>query len=181
MTPDYKARKRGEPTMPIKERLLNGARLNEKTKCLEWQGTKRNGYGRIIIGSRKNGTRHTTSTHRLSYLLFNGPIPDGYEVCHVCDNPACINPDHLFVGTRQDNIDDRERKGRNIIKIGEEQPRAKLTKKAVKKCRDLHFKFGISFGNLARQYGVAKKTMMNAVNGITWKCVTYMPEPPKED
>lgn len=181
MTPDFKARKRGEPTMPIEERLMSRTKRNEKTGCIEWQGTKHNGYGRLIVGSRKDGTRHTTSAHRLSYLLFNGPIPDGYEVCHKCDNPACINPEHLFLGTRQDNVNDREIKGRNIVKIGEEQPRAKLTKKAVKQCRDLYFRGGISYEKLAKRFGVAKRTMMRAIKGITWKCVSYMPNAPKED
>ena len=75
----------------------------------------------------------------------------------------------------------REHKGRNIVKVGEEQPRAKLSKKSVKDARWEHAYHGTSFQKLADKYGVSKKTMMNAINGITWKCVTYMPELPKED
>lgn len=181
MTPDYRARKIGLPTMPTKDRLLDNVAVNNATGCWEWIGCKRGGYGRTIIGSRKDGTRKAITAHRLSYLIFHGEIPEGMEVCHRCDNPSCINPDHLFVGTRKDNIDDRERKSRNIVKVGEEQPCAKLSKKAVKDARWEHAYHGTSFQKLADRYGVSKKTMQNAINGVTWKCVPYMPEPPKED
>lgn len=181
MKPDYRARKNGLPTMPIKDRLLENVVINNATGCWEWIGCKRGGYGRTIIGSRRDGTRKTITTHRLSYLIFHGEIPYGMEVCHRCDNPACINPDHLFVGTRQDNIDDRERKGRNIVKTGEQHPRSKLSKKSVKNARWERAYHKTSFQKLADKYGVSKKTIQNAINGITWKCVQYMPEPPKEE
>jgi hypothetical protein len=116
----------------------------------------------------------------LAYITWKGEIPDGFEVCHKCDNPSCINPDHLFLGTRADNIADRERKGRNVVKIGEEQPKSKLTKKAVKDARWERAYKGTAFQKLANKYGVSKKTMQNAINGVTWKCVPYYPEPPKE-
>lgn len=179
MKPNYSARRLGFPTMPIKERLLSNISVNLISGCWEWKGSKYNGYGRTIIGSRKDGTRRTISAHRLSYLIWNGEIPDGYDVCHKCDNPCCINPNHLFVGTRQENVDDRERKGRNIIFVGEEQPMAKLTKKIVKDARWEHTYKGTSFQKLADRYGVSKKTMQSAIKGITWKCVKYFPEPPK--
>ena len=180
MKPDYSARKYGLPTMPIAERLYS--KINKtKSGCWEWQGATKNGYGHTIIGSRKDGSRRTISTHRLSYMISKGEIPEGYEVCHKCDNPKCINPEHLFVGTRQDNIDDRERKGRNVTFTGEEQQMSKLTKKAVKDARWERAYKGTSYQMLADRYGVSKKTMQNAINGITWKCVPYMPEPPEED
>ena len=103
----------------------------------------------------------------------------GTEVCHTCDNPCCVNPEHLFVGTRQDNVDDRERKGRNITFTGEEQPRAKLTKKAVKDARWERAYKGTSLQKLADKYGVSKHTIQNAINCKTWKCVSYFPQPPK--
>lgn len=178
--PDYKARKRAEPTMPIGERLYSRIKKNPHSECWEWQGSTRRGYGRLIVGSRKDGTRRNESAHRLSYLFSIGSIPDGMEVCHKCDNPLCINPAHLFVGTKKENAADRDRKGRNIVFTGEEQPRSKLTKKMVKDARWERVFQGTSFQKLADKYGVSKKTMQNAVKGITWKCVPYMPEPPKE-
>ena len=181
MEPDYSARKHGMPIMPIKDRLKAMTVENPVSGCWEWQGVKHNGYGRTITGSRKNGTRHTISAHRLAYVVWNGESPDGYEVCHKCDNPSCINPYHLFVGTRQDNVDDRERKGRNVVKVGEEQALSKLTKKIVKDARWERTYMGTSYQKLADKYGVSKRTMQNAVKGISWKCVQYMPEPPKED
>lgn len=163
----------------VRERLMRHTHYDATCGCWEWTGSKRNGYGRMIIGSRKDGTRKSMSAHRVSYELEYGEIHDGMEVCHKCDNPSCVNPKHLFLGTRQDNIDDRERKGRNITFIGEEQPRAKLTKKSVKDARWERAYKGTSFQALANRYGVSKKTMQNAINGVTWKCVPYMPEPPK--
>lgn len=167
--------------MPIEERLKKNMLVNPISGCWEWQGCKRSGYGHTTVGSRTDGTRHSERAHRLAYMVWNGEIPRGYDVCHKCDNPACINPNHLFVGTRQDNVDDRERKGRNVIKIGEEQLRSKLTKKTVKEARWERVYRGTSFQKLADKYGVSKKTMQNAIAGITWKCVTYFPEPPKEE
>lgn len=181
MKHDYKARRRGEPTMPLQERLYSKVKVNNKSGCWEWTGTKRSGYGRLTIGSRVDGTRRSESAHRLSFSLKYGRIPPEYEICHICDNPACINPKHLFLGKRQDNVNDRERKGRNIVKIGEEQPRAKLTKKDVKNARWERAYQGTTYQELAEKYGVNKRTMQDAIKGRTWKCVNYYPQPPKEE
>ena len=180
MEPDYNARKNGKPIMPTEDRLLSHVQKNSISGCWEWTGPKHHGYGKTSYGSRTDGTRRNVFAHRLAYQIWVGEIPEGYEVCHKCDNPCCINPNHLFTGTRQDNIADRERKGRNVIFVDEEQPRAKLTKKAVKDARWEHMYRGTSFQKLADKYGVTKKTIQNAINGVTWKCVTYFPEPPKE-
>ena len=78
MKPDYSARKFGFPIMPIKDRLKAMTVVNPVSGCWEWQGVKHNGYGRTIMGSRKDGTRRTISAHRLSYKIWNGEIPEGY-------------------------------------------------------------------------------------------------------
>ena len=180
MEPDYKARKRGEPTMSLSDRIYSRCTINEYSGCWEWHGTTRRGYGRLTIGSRVDGTRHSESAHRLSYELSYGKIPEGMEVCHKCDNPLCINPKHLFVGTKAANSADRDAKGRNVIHTGEERVGAKLTKKAVKDARWERTYHHTPFAQLARKYGVSKKTMQNAINGVTWKCVSYIPQPPQK-
>jgi hypothetical protein len=79
--------------------------------CVEWSGVKnRDGYG-ILSGKRFCSSR---LAHRNSFTLHVGPIPDGALVCHKCDNPSCINPDHLFLGTVRDNNVDRANKGRTV-------------------------------------------------------------------
>lgn len=165
--------------MPTEERLKSMIEVNPITGCWEWQGSKNLGYGHTIIGSRKDGTRKSIPAHRLAYMIWKGEIPKGYFICHKCDNPACINPNHLFAGTRQDNVDDRERKGRNVIKTGEEQPRAKLSKKKVKDARWEYAFTRVSCRAIARKYGVSSTAMRNAIIGKTWKCVAYYPELPK--
>ena len=79
----------------------------DENGCMNWAGAKNvDGYGRIF----KNPV--TYFAHRLSYLKAYGHIDDSHEVCHKCDNPSCVNPEHLFLGTTKDNAEDRERKGR---------------------------------------------------------------------
>lgn len=118
--------------------------------CWEWTGGfTRGGYGRFRMGSVADGTRGQRRAHRVSWELFHGPIPNGYDVCHACDNPPCVNPDHLFLGTRKDNMVDMRRKGRAAA--NERHPQAKLTDGQVAEIRALggtmpQHKIGSLFG-----------------------------------
>jgi len=95
--------------------------------CWMWMGGKdSSGYGTFYDGER------TIGAHRYSYELHIGPIPDGMLCCHHCDRPACCNPAHFFLGTKKDNADDRDKKGRNINLRGEKHGRAKLTEAKIK-------------------------------------------------
>lgn len=90
--------------------------------CWLWTGyCNKDGYGRITIDAT------TRYAHRVSWFLQNGEIPNGAFVCHRCDTPACVNPDHLFLGTHQDNMDDKVAKGRASGQFGECNPRARFT------------------------------------------------------
>jgi hypothetical protein len=90
---------------PITERFWS--RVAAMGDCWEWTaGTQSEGYGRFY-----NGTT-TVPAHRYSHELVHGPIAEGLEVCHRCDNPHCVRPDHLFVGTHLENMQDRHQKGR---------------------------------------------------------------------
>lgn len=100
----------------------------EESGCIRFTGhLDGEGYGRIMVARVKY------MAHRLSYYLNNGPIPDGYVVRHKCDNPSCINPEHLEVGTQADNIADKVSRGRQARGSG--VGRAILTEESVREIR----------------------------------------------
>jgi hypothetical protein len=127
-------------------------RFWEKVKksdgCWLWTaGTNGKGYGKIRIN------RKDVTTHRVSWEMRNGPIPDGMCVCHKCDNPLCVNPDHLFLGTHAENMRDRDLKGRNAAtKLSAEAVREILTRKE-------------SQSAYAKKFGVAQPTISMVQSG----------------
>ncbi len=166
---------RGQTVYAPHERLARLSESDPTTGCRNWTGSLRNGYGRLIVGSRTDGTRHSTTAHRYSYEVHRGPIADGLEVCHRCDNPRCINPEHLFLGTRQDNIDDREAKGRNVVARGEANGASKLTEADVAEARRLRG-LGHTYQSIATRFGVHKRTAMRVVKSEHWNHVPAAPQ-----
>lgn len=104
-------------------------------------------------------------THRISWVLAFGPIPDGLNVLHHCDNPPCVRPDHLFLGTHRQNIADKVAKGRQHR--GERHPFARLTTASVLAIRTRHVG-GDSVSELAAEFGVNRRTVRDAINRVTW-------------
>lgn len=102
-----------QPDHPISEtwrRVL--ARSEREGDCLVWQGVRLRGrHG--LVGVKRNGKWRTLYTHRVAWEATYGPVPEGMVVCHRCDNPPCVNPEHLFVGTQRDNLNDMRAKGRH--------------------------------------------------------------------
>ena len=134
--------------------------------CWMWTGSVGSGrYGVVDLGSPE-GKRHSTAAHRFSWELHFGPIPDGVLVCHHCDNPPCVNPAHLFLGTIQENMDDRNNKMRHAH--NERHGRAKLTLDQVQNIR-LAFSTGVSKRSLSKQYGVVHSAIRSIIAGRTWK------------
>jgi hypothetical protein len=132
------------------------------------------GYG--IVGTGGRGAPNDRA-HRITYRHFCGDIPAGMFVCHTCDVPSCCNPDHLFLGTNQDNVNDMVKKKRNSPPprnphvVGSTHPFSKFTDDEVAFVRVCHFLYGASIYRLAREFGVADSTMQRVVNGERYKNV----------
>ena len=136
-------------------------------KCILWEkGKSKAGYGQIRIKGK------LFYVHRLVLAKKLGrPIHKGCCSCHNCDNPSCINPEHLFEATQKENIADMCKKGRfvNLI-IGENNPHAKLSKKQVIKLRQM-YKFGKSTKELSKIFGIVQRTVQQIIAYELWKNV----------
>jgi hypothetical protein len=144
------------------------------TKCWIWQGQVHDyrwGYGSI----KWNG--QNVKVHRASYMLHVGDIPEGMLVCHHCDEPLCINPDHLFLGTDADNNADMVAKGRHIALKGSDQGCAILKEEQVAEILRLSAE-GRSTSWIVRRYGVAYTTICDIIHGRSWAHVPGPRKPP---
>jgi len=148
-----------------KEQLARFERNFKKSDgCWLWQGSvvsDRGGYGRFHIGKK------SYRAHRLSWQVYMGEWPGDLFVCHKCDTPRCVNPDHLFLGTTTDNMRDMIRKGRKYDQSGENHPSNKLSEKDVFAIRNAH-RNGISQADLHRQYGMSRAAICKIIQGKLW-------------
>jgi hypothetical protein len=141
-------------------------KVNKTDTCWLWTAyVQQNGYGQVRINKK------AYSAHRVSYMHHNKTeIPEGLCVCHSCDVPACVNPDHLFLGTHQDNMDDRTKKGRAQKRDGDKCPTCKLTKEQVLEIAalfDTHTNL-----QLGKEYDISKSTISHIRTGRAWSTVT---------
>jgi len=148
------------------------SRVSKTDTCWLWTGTIQasNGYG-VISESGKKGRRWYA--HRYSYTLNVGPIPEGAVICHRCDNPPCVNPEHLFTGTCRANMQDAAAKDRMVH--GERHHSARLTAADVVKIRARYAAGGCTYKGLAREFGVYDQAIKKAVTGKTWARVPFPP------
>jgi hypothetical protein len=164
---------RGEYTKKRTEADRFWEKVRKTEACWLWIGGKVPlGYGYMAL--RRNLKTVYMRVHRFSWELHFGPIPEGLEVCHNCpggDNPACVNPAHLFLGAHRDNMKDMARKGRtNSRKIsGENNHGAKLTEALVREARQLYAKGDLSFRKIARRFHVSYSAIKAAIKGQNWK------------
>lgn len=133
------------------------------TPCWMWTATKiKNDYGQF------HSELKTESAHRYSYRIRYGPFFEILDICHHCDNPGCVNPEHLFIGTHQDNMQDKKEKGRVTRLIGTKNKAAKLTDNQVIEIRKL-FASGTSIHQLAKTFCVSRVNIRRIVNMNIWK------------
>ena len=132
--------------------------------CWIWFGPRwNNGYGTCRVGGKKR------KAHRVAYLLHYGVLPSNKIVCHDCDVPMCVNPEHLFLGTDQDNATDSMLKGRKPS--GEGHALSKLTDETVLEIRRRFENGTLKFREMARSLGVKHQTVLAVAHGKTWKHV----------
>lgn len=131
--------------------------------CWIWSGSvQKAGYG-VVAFNRK-----CILAHRLSWMAHNGDIPKGLFVCHKCDNPPCINPDHLFLGTALDNANDRDSKHRGYDRRGTKNGRSKLSEISVQEIR-LRFASKENRKGIALDFGIGLTQLRRIANGVHWK------------
>lgn len=134
--------------------------------CLEWCGhIAKSGYGLVWHDGK------TRQAHRVSYELHNLPIMDGQHVMHSCDNRKCINPEHLSLGSRHDNIQDMIGKGRHKTVNGVAHHNAKITPEIAAQIRVRYEPYSRKNGSMAlsREFGISQQTVYSVIQGETWK------------
>lgn len=147
----------------LSERFQNKYRTAHNG-CWLWQHARNvKGYGWLRYGGRMQ------LAHRMAWVLFRGPIPDGLCVLHHCDTPACVNPDHLFLGSTTDNNADRHAKGRSRGATGEANGKARLRVGEVLQIREKFVAGAADCSALAKQFGCSYWAVWDVVQGRTWK------------
>lgn len=162
-------KRRGAKRSPLAERFWPKVSVHADG-CWNWTASvDGGGYGQLSAGQGR--TPH--KAHRVSWELHFGPVPDSLWVLHRCDNPPCVRPDHLFLGTQADNNRDAWAKGRMAAPKPETPwPNARLTPDQASEIREIYSLGQVSLATLARSYGVSVSSIHNIVRGRTWRMPT---------
>lgn len=148
-------------------RFWSKVRKGEPEECWPWiRACNQDGYGRVTIWP------HAYQAHRIAYLLTRGAFPHELCVLHTCDNPACVNPTHLRLGTHTDNMRDREDKHRRVVLKGEAVGNSKLAAKDVVCIRQQYAASRVSQRVLALKYHVGISTISEILRRQRWKHVS---------
>jgi hypothetical protein len=153
--------------LTTEERFL---KFVEKTdSCWLWKGSiDKDGYGHFSLPRQSRSSYVRVRASRTSFEIFKGVIPKGLCVCHTCDNRVCVNPNHLFLATNEENTIDKINKGRQLK--GEEIVQHKLTEDDIRDIRVLHIEHpDIRHWQIAEYYGVARRTISFILQGNRWK------------
>lgn len=151
--------KKGDNAVPLKDRFE--AKVIKGEKCWIWNAHVNNkGYGVIHVDGK------VTLAHRIAYQAKYGPIPVGFKILHECDNPRCVNPSHLRVGTQLENMKDMYKKGRAVL--AEARSQSKLTWAMVKYIRERYKEGDISQRALAKDVGISQTIVCDVINNKRW-------------
>lgn len=160
-----------DPTHPS-ERFWDKVDKLKPNACWEWQGARYpNGYGFLYAGILYEGGGLWVMAHRLSFELHHGQVPDGLFVLHTCDNPPCVNPAHLYTGTKADNAHDRavRRRGKEHRQNGEDNDNAKLTDADVLKIIALLNAGKLSQAAIGEKFGVKQPLISRIKSRTVWR------------
>jgi len=156
--------------MPVKRQdpvVLFWKHVEKTTTCWNWTGaTMWKGYGVFGIAPERRHLR----AHRYAWEIAHGTIPRGLFVLHRCDNRRCVRPEHLFLGTHDDNMRDKMQKGGRIDARGANNYNAKLTDAHVRRLREMSRR-GVLHKNIATMFGVTRAAVSYAARGDTWSHV----------
>lgn len=152
------------PRQPVAERFWSY--VHRTDTCWLWTGPMTRGYGRFRVVWNESCVR----AHRFAWELTYGPIPDGLLVLHRCNTPACVRPDHLYLGDQRQNMVDRSAAGTGFRMVGEQHARARLTVAQVREIR-ARVASGESRIDLAREYHVAYPTIEAVITRRNWSHV----------
>lgn len=158
--PNDSARSWSRKRRPLAERFWEKVEVRGADDCWPWlAATKQGGYGKIIDADGR-----FQLTHRVAYRFAFGDIPVGLVVCHRCDNPGCVNPQHLFLGTQAENLRDMRSKHRDNPPRGSKHPKTRLDEVLVVRLRADQR----SHRRIAKDYGIGKSTVGMIKAGLTW-------------